>query len=396
MIRYRDFFIGFIITSAPILSLYRIGPLSVTLWLTLIAFIFLVKDKQYCLKPNGTRHIWKLAVILIFLSLNGILLGYKGLSLVFSIIILLLESFTFLSVMGASNPHVSLKFYRFIGYLCCIAAVYQCFVTISGLPHFTGRIPFLELDSSVPGWMKESWGFRFNSLFSECSYFAIFLLPLFAYSVKTKMYLDSAIYGFSLVLSSSTTGLFGIFIVFVYEICYINVIKKREFKVLIVIGLFAIVAGYFVVRNQEILTMLLRTTNKVSELNEGTSDDRLFGGINLFFELPFKEQIFGVGINQFANFFKMNGKDIPNYANTFVSALVNSGIIGLSVWLLFFFKMFKIAKRNKNQIFFYLYLAVSCADPITFNHRFYQFLYFILFVNFSVEMNRLSQNKLLQ
>ena len=382
MKRFRDIFIGFILASAPILSLYRIGPLSVSLWLTLIAFIFLVKDKQYCLKPNGTRPILRLAGILCVLSLNGMLLGYKGMSLVYSIIIILLEGFTFLALMGASNPKVTLLFYRLIGYLCCLTAVYQCFVTISGLPHFTGRIPFLELDSSVAGWMKESWGFRFNSLFSECSYFAIFLLPLFAYSIKTKRYLDSLIYGFSLVLSSSTTGIFGICIVLLYEICYINVIRKREFKALIVIGLFVVVAGYFIVRNQEVLTMLLRTSNKVSELNEGASDDRLFGGVNLFFELPFKEQIFGVGLNQLANYFKMNGKDIPNYANTIVSALVNNGVIGLFFWIFYFINIFKISQRNNNQVFFYLYFAVSCADPLTFNHRFYQFLYFIVFINF--------------
>lgn len=393
MKKYRDIIIGFILASAPILSLYRIGPLSVSLWLTLIAFVFLVKDKQYCLKLNGTRPIWRLAVIFSFLSLNGMLLGYRGMSLVFSIIILLLESFTFLAVMGASNSKITLLSYRLIAYLCCIAAVYQCFTTVSGLPHFTGRIPFLELDSSVAGWMKESWGFRFNSLFSECSYFAIFLLPFFAYSIKAKRYLDSAILGFSLVLSSSTTGLLGIFIVFVYEICYINVIKKREFKTLIIIGLCAVVAGYFIVRNQDILTMLLRTSNKVTELNEGASDDRLFGGMNLFFELPFKEQVFGVGIYQLANFFKMNGKDIPNYANTIVSTLVNSGVIGFCCLLWFYFQMFKMSKRNKNQVIFYLYLAVSCADPLLFNQRFYHFIYFIIFMPFNLENKGLIKQR---
>lgn len=380
--KISEYFMGFTIASAPILSLYRLGPISVSLYLMLFCYLFLVHDKLYCFKRNKCMPIWHLALVLAFLSINGLFLPYAGYGVLFSILMMLIETFMLLPIMASCSRQAALRSYMLIGYICCFVAIYQCYSDIVGLPHYSGRFEFLELDSSVSGWMEDSFGYRFNSLFSEPSYFAIYLLPLVAYSLISHCYINATIFSFCLILSSSSTGIIGLVLVLIYEICYKNLYLNKDYKSLLLIIGIALVGIYFFLQNAELVGMFLRSSNKITEISSGNSDDRLFGGIDLFYELSLKESMLGVGLSQMGNYFFMNGhRNIANYANTIVYTLLNSGIIGLIFLLVFYYRTYKLSQKYGNFAVFLIFLAVSCIDPILFNQRFFHFIYFIYFVN---------------
>ena len=183
-------------------------------------------------------------------------------------------------------------------------------------------------------------------------------------------------------MSSSSTGIIGLVLVLIYEICYKNLYLNKDYKSLLLIIGIALVGIYFFLQNAELVGMFLRSSNKITEISSGNSDDRLFGGIDLFYELSLKESMLGVGLSQMGNYFFMNGhRNVANYANTIVYTLLNSGIIGLIFLLVFYYRTYKLSQKYGNFAVFLIFLAVSCIDPILFNQRFFHFIYFIYFVN---------------
>lgn len=380
MSNLRLYIVGIVISTFPIFSLYSINHMSVSFLMMLMCYVFVVPNKLYALNSKYVTSIRVLAFALALLSLNGLTIGYQGFSLVFAVIMLLLTMFVYLPIIGASNQQITYRCLSVIGYLCCFVAFYQLYSTITGAPYFNGRLPYFELDSSIAGWMENNFGFRINSLFSEPSYFSIYLLPIFAYSLKNKFYINSVFFGLGIVLSSSSMGILCMAGVVIYEMVYKKGIQNRDYKSLFIVSLAVVLIVFIIQRNQEVISILQRSSSKIEEIGEGSGESRLFGGRELFWMLPTKESLFGVGLSQMENYFKMRGIIIPNYANTPVTVLINSGIVGLFCLLVFYYKVFMLSKKNDTIIYFLIFLAISCADPLLYNQRFYHLLFFVYFM----------------
>ena len=376
---FKQIFIGLVIATCPILSLYSIRHISVSFILMLFCYIFFIRKRLIALTSKYTKAIWAFALEIALISLNGLLLNYIGDSLILAIIMLLVGVVVYLPVMHESDKLITYYCFVAVAYICCIVAFYQFFATITGATYFSGRFEFLELDSSVVDWMPGSFGFRFNSLFSEPSYFAIYMLPIFAFSLKNNHYINSIFFGIGIILSSSSMGILCLPALVMYELVFKKGMLKRDYKSIIIIGVLVLIVVNIFQKNENIIGVLHRSTNKIERINSD-GDSRLFGGIELYSELPSKESLFGVGLAQMANYFEMHGKSIPNYANTPVTILINCGAVGFLCLLIFYFRVFSISLKNNNLSFFFLLVAISCADPLIYNQRFYHLIYFIYFM----------------
>ena len=90
--------------------------------------------------------------------------------------------------------------------------------------------------------------------------------------------------------------------------------------------------------------------------------------------------MFGVGISQLQNYFLEHGYNLSNYSNSFVLTIINSGIIGLIVLMIFLIYLLKISLKNKSLIFFIILFFTLLVDSILIGYRFYWLcMYIFLF-----------------
>lgn len=263
-----------------------------------------------------------------------------------------------------------------IGILASVFLFVQAAFLVAGLEPPSGRLFNLELLGSA-SFVATTWGFRLNSFFQEPSYFAIYVLPLLATSLRRNQHFRTVIFGFALVLSSSSLAIIGSIIVVVVHIASNRGYWKRAF-----IGSFSGIALHIVLSNS-VSYYALSVTRSLQKLSSLSVDSRIrFGGqSNLFLELPFLNQLVGIGLNQMQNYFSRHFFGVYNYSNSMVVTLINSGFIGLIVYLAFVIRISIKSVRSKRGIFVLIFLLVASVDYLIYNHFFFYLLAFISLIN---------------
>ncbi|KOS62732.1 hypothetical protein FJQ98_06525 [Lysinibacillus agricola] len=248
-----------------------------------------------------------------------------------------------------------------------IFLLYQVVWISAGKIPFDGQL-FSNLASGYE-WATSVTYRRPNVLFSEPSYFAIFLLPILGLYLNNGKIIASLICLICLFVSTSSLGILGGVLIFTFYI-----IKNKKYKLAFQISTFTILGGIllaFLLDWQWIFTDNMR---KISNIND-ESGMRLVGYIDYFFELPFPNQLIGVGFHQLANYFR--GYDLYNYSNSFVLLLINHGIIGLLLFIVaMVFLFFK--SNGKGQLLIFLFLIIAAVDGIIYGGNFFYVLTFIM------------------
>ena len=378
-ITIESFLASLIVAITPIISPYVLFNFSYFWILGLLLIALLLLGNNINVRIDGeTKYLVAFALISFFLSFNGLSLGYSITSLIFSMLSLLFDLIIYLVAWRYVNFKLLVKLLDAFAYICCGVLFLQLLLQYAGIQAFDGKIPFLSI-SDNQGWIESSYGYRFNSLFSEPSYFAIFLLPIFTINFLHNKWLNSFVFGISIILSSSSIGIILLAVVFLYKVIVHDIIKEKRIKFAIasLICFFAIV---LLIINVPFFTKLwLRSFNKVSNINDGNSDLRLIGYLELFNYYPLKEKLFGTGVAQLKNYFASIGINIYNYSGSVTLTLLHFGIIGLIAFFVFAITLFKHSISNNSLLFFVLFLSIFAIDSLIFNYRFYYLLFFTLF-----------------
>jgi hypothetical protein len=379
---------GFLIAIYPILAPYKLLGLSLT-WILGSAFIMchLLKRVTFPIMTS-IKPLAIYTLLSMLFSLNGLLIIRNTSNLINAEIAMAVDFIVYIMLWYYSDIDITMKYAHVFGYICCGFAVVQIIATISGDKVPSGQLPILEVST---GWVTEVWGFRFNSLFSEPSYFAIYLLPLFVYDFLKNNWIGTVVFGLFIVLSSSSLGIISLIVILVLRFVSVDFSLKGRIK-FILIFLCVIVLANIVVNYVPIIESFInRSYDKINEIFSRSADGgfmgdvRLGGYFNLFGELPIKEQIFGVGNAQLQNYFAERGVNIYNYSNSFVLSLLNFGLLGFVIFVAFLGNLFCVSCKEKTLLFWVILIITLGVDSLLFSYRYYWLVYFVIFSNKRME-----------
>ena len=361
------------VAAAPILSPYAlVGNLSLTFVLGLVcALLYFVFYRTSIVIEKRNYPFVAVIVTLILLSFNGFLVLHNLSPLINSLVMLVVAFLCYALSWCMVKFETVVKISTFIAWLCVLFAVYQWFVTMRGGIAPLGQLPFFNVKA---GWVQEHWGFRFNSLFAEPSYFALYLLPLFAYHLKHNHLIHALVMAGGIILSSSTLGIFGMVgIVF----CNLLLDARYRLRTMIAVVVLGVVLLFIYFSLPEVQAVVDRTLQKVVRVE--FDNLRILGYLDYYQTYSPKEMLLGVGMNQFQNYMGQRGITVHNYSNTIVYMLLQSGLLGLLALLAYFGWLTKYAFKNKSFVFALICFLLLAFDYAMFSDRFYFLFYFALY-----------------
>lgn len=369
--RFINLYSAVILSILPILYPYAIiGSISINMVLMFMSIVYLIFSKTRFDKSNV------LPITLLFsghciLSLFAAFTWTFSMSLINSLLITAISVLTISLLWSRCKFDTFFRVANFIGIFSSLFLFLQAIMLGVGMEPFSGKIPFLGL-LDYASFVSTTWGFRLNSIFQEPSYFAIYCLPLLATNLRENKWIVSLLYIFALVLSSSSLGILGAVIIVLYHIMF----ERRKVKDLVILFGTVVVSHLFF---YNLIPYYARSFNrsleKLAFLSEN-SDIRFSGQAYLFNNMSIINQIFGVGLNQMENFFIGYG-DIYNYSNSFVIALVTTGILGLAIYILFIMYSASFSLKNKRIVFFVIFIMVASIDYFIYSALFFYLLTFI-------------------
>lgn len=370
LINLRSFFLAFV----PVLGIYVVLP-GLTLDV-LILIILLILEIILRRKDVGINlKVVLLFTVLVCCNLLAYLFSSTSVKSIFINNLLQMISFAVLLSYYIQQP-INSVFKKTLEYLGVLASVFV-FVQFIGYWVLGESITlFLPLNTSVEDLdLLVSIGYgRPNSFFLEPAHFAIFILPIFFYSLVEKKYLLSFIYILGILFSTSTTGFAILILILIYHFVF----QRRNFKLLIVIGMLSIPLLFF----SEYYDILFESNlDKLGTESLG-ENDRLLGSIPLVNRMDFLSWIFGLGYNQMADFFKTLGVFVKNYSNSFLMSFFSFGIVGLLSLILYLIGLIKI---NLNKGYLIIFILILASDQILFNRNFFYLVCCIYFLQSATE-----------
>ena len=215
-------------------------------------------------------------------------------------------------------------------------------VRISGALSF---LPKYGAKTMIEYMMLQAESLRSSSFFSEPAHFAQFLLPLFAIELfydksKTRNLIAIAI-GATLLLLRSGNGLLGMAAVLIFLApYYYKKGRKNSGLAFIVTALLIGIVGYYYM-NSEIGSSLMERQDEISIVYEGGSRSgflRMWRGLYVYQDYSFLEKLIGcpnetTQLGHVASSGMLMVEHAELYFNAFWKILLNTGIIGLGIFI---------------------------------------------------------------
>lgn len=370
-----------LILIGPIFRIYAFGPISfMEFFLTCLFLIFLIKERHpFQSTPKLLLIYMGYAYLIQLLSFNSI---YSIIPIGF-----LLNVIGVLFFYGCVRYDYLLRIYKTIASFSIVFFFIQTLAFYLAGVHINGVLEFLPLALNVDSsWILEhKMADRFSSFFSEPAHFAQFLLPLLCYFVfsekesSRKRIVWSTIMVVVLILLKSGNGFLGLIAVFVSYGIYIFIIKSISVKkiALVVIALPLIFYLGSTYLKTETGVELLERSNTIGANSEnsykGSGYMRTWRGWLLFFDLPLKNQVFGVGDNQnlvssisSSSIWTDFIDEDDTYLNGIQAIFVNTGLVGASIFLVFLFSLWKgNTYEGKIQVLVLIVLSLISANYLT-------------------------------
>lgn len=251
----------------------------------------------------------------------------------------------------------------FFGTVATVIIIYQFIsfwifreVTTFYLPITENIIEHENISSNFRG--------RPTSLFLEPAHYAIFILPLYYYSLRAKKKLFLVIFTTGLILSTSTTGIASVILMLLYVLFFSTGSKFQKGLVLLFLISLITTVGLLFQENRVLFTAI----EKLS-FDNLSQNKRLVGNIELLDVFSLDEWVFGIGLNQIETYAVHSGlQTVGNYSSSFFMMLYSYGILGFSlfVWLLS-----HIYKVNSDKGYFIIFTIILLTDQIIFNRHFF-------------------------
>ena len=326
----------------PVLNQYQVGPVDLDVIVMTIFFLCAVFFyRNIRISPVG-RFVLVLVGYIFFITVANIAIGYKY-SPVSDIIIRTGKYILYLLIVFfLGNECISyeslMKAYRVVAFAATI------YVVIQAVAFYGGGI---TLPSKIGGSIKESEVSvgRLRSFYSEPAVMSYSLLPFIVCSLFGKPYrtakrgysFDAGIVSVAIILSTSGMGIAVTAVVWILWVL-LQIIngsfKAREFLLLLSVGIAAVI-----LYRSGVLEFALERAENTGE--GGAIDSRLSGYKSLEL-LSSLKLLFGTG---FGNYVVENtfGLDLfrENVSYSSIAQFIFTlGIIGTTMWLLFFVKLF--------------------------------------------------------
>lgn len=282
---------------------------------------------------------------------------------------------------------------RFFKYLCVVGVLSTVFIFIQYILYLFGIIihgfiPGLTVDKAVGvSYTGDSiLNGRPTSFFAEPAHYATFIMPIYALALFRRKFFLSALFLAGLFVSTSSTGLLGALVV-------TGIFIASEKKIPIIIKWIFAIIGVM------LLIQFLPTINKSGifekmKLFNLTSNTRVFGMLEYFRYFGPVEAIFGVGLNQIANYMTMfTTEDVSNYANALFFSFFCFGLLGGTFWSAYVFRLHRL---SRNKILFIVFLIIYLSDEILFNRNLvYLLLLMYVFSDKDEAMGRLPETSMI-
>lgn len=269
--------------------------------------------------------------------------------------------------VGLYLPYLDLKkvckYYRLLVYICCGVFIIQELIYFVAGYRMSGLLPFLPViyDMSTEEFMAmQAASLRGSSVFLEPSHFAEYLLPYLAIVlgkclirrriVSLEMLFITAVLFF---LQSGTGVMIALILYFIYIIkLKMNFVAKYVFvcPILLIIG----ICSYAYISETEVGKELLGRSDELvidetARVSSGTM--RIYRGYYVFEEMPFFEQLFGVGagnvgsvaLNSSVVSMFVEGDGTKPMLNVVQVLLVGYGILGI---LMFSIHIINLLRKN--------------------------------------------------
>lgn len=280
-----------------------------------------------------------------------------------------------------------IKAYRYIACICIIFFFIQEISFHSSGIRIPGIMPFLPIALDVESisdlliyYTSESE--RSTSFFSEPAHFAQFLLPLLAIELlafKQIKWKNVFIIVITLLLTQSGNAIWGLSVIgiaFILRTTYNRAIPL--FKRLLVIGAFTMITGVslYVYANSDMGQKLLQRSETIKMGNDmdhaSSGFIRIWRGYYIFEEFDTIYKFIGNGNPDYLTskintsyvsvFFDENDR----YLNGIQSFLINTGYIGLLIFSIFIFKLWRKTNRCGKTLLAIM-IVISCIASTFFN-----------------------------
>lgn len=282
------------------------------------------------------------------------------------------------------------KVYYIVGVICSVVVLYQFVMgNILGIPQSAIQLlPVSAEDQHY--WMTDK--IRASGFFTEPQAFGSFILPLLVHQLFEKRMKSAVFLSICIFASTSSQGIIMAFIVWaIYLFIYQRSAAKKLFIGTGVVG--AAIIALVVLRNVGVFSFAI---DKILSINLFSYDIRLTKGFEIFFSMPFKDMLVGIGNGNLATYLVVGGfsffwmsltqEQLFGYITTMSNVLVSFGIVGFIFYINIFVKNFKTVSMRSRFILL-LILMSSFTQTILFNAWFV--LYWIIFELFDeVDTNR--------
>lgn len=263
-----------------------------------------------------------------------------------------------------------------IGLIAAILCILQfIFVSLGFRNFYSGRLPLPINKYSAFGTLVDITGtVRAHSFFEEPSYLAIYEIPVAAYCLRKEKYVQFAIVAASILLSATLLGFAGLLVVFVSSVCFSQMKKANKIRILFVAATAVIVILFLANANEHVRVLFKyysRRLTGVFDFSRATSSssERMIGNLFLFERYGIWNRLFGVGVNQYATYFRST----IDYSNDFVTTLLNYGILGVIILISWLVSLFRKGGKE-NVVFICFFIFVLVFDHIWFNEYFFYLL----------------------
>jgi hypothetical protein len=375
--------------------MYTLGISSVTLteWSLLFGFLFFLFEKKGRMIIGHDLSIFLKAMIFMFFLSTISHIFQRDMQNIFIVRNLRLVMYILFIIIAYNmiDKELLLKFLRIVSIIACMYVLVQYLAYHVGGIYLTNQILPLPVNREVSEDIMELYDkyyFRASGFFAEPSYFAKFLIPCFAYCLngwdnKELDYFCGLLIIVTVFFSTSLQGI--IIIAFMISIELIRILHRKKIssikimQALIVLLFLGLVFVLFT-KNEVLEHIFLRLVNLIS-LNIGINSSvsyRLFRGYYVFEQLPWYFQIFGIGFGGLAEYVLSNNIFTPfdasvyvsttaaGYVNGISSILINVGIIGFSVFVFCFYRIYKLSSLT-NKLILLAYLLCLFSGGGIFN-----------------------------
>lgn len=357
-------FFSFSVAIAPALAMYIVLPgtsLAGVLLIFSLLLAFFSKDRVY--SPVGRYVI--LGVIV--LSATTLLANYSQSWFDNSVWLHNLWT-TFINILpllflkSSANKKVFTQTVLLVATVATVLVIFQRLqLMIAGsYTSYYLPLPMTEDVSEI--------GLRPVGFFREPAHVCLYLLPAFYLSLFSKRVFLAFLFAIGILMSESTTGFVMVAIVFAYW----YFLGKKGNKIIVLIGAVAMV--YLVFKNAS--DVITSSTERLSTLDP-TSTLRLLGAIEVLERFDTGNFIFGIGLNQLANFGESVARDpeLANYSNSVIYSVISYGLVGLALLISFVVYLFK--KFPLGRGFWIIFIGILLSDQLLFSTH---FLYLVSFI----------------